>query len=356
MDLKLQQGPAPGRPHFELLDGMRGVAALCVVVFHFMEIAIADYSNNFIGHGFLAVDFFFCLSGFVIGYAYDNRIEKIGVLNFFKARLIRLHPLVVLGSVLGLLGFLLDPLAGAALYGAGKIALVFLCSALVIPCPVMAGRWFNNFSFNAPAWSLFWEYVANIVYAFLLWRIRRPFLLALIVVSAVVLFFVGYRAGNMMGGWSGGTFWDGGARVAFSFMAGLLVYRFNWRIKTRLSFGALSILLVLAFVFPFGKWNWLTEPVIVFLYFPFLIALGAGATPGPQSKKLCILAGSLSYPLYMSHYWAMWLFAEYFGIHHPAGMQLFLIVSVGAICLVGLAWVVMRLYDIPVRAWLRIKS
>jgi peptidoglycan/LPS O-acetylase OafA/YrhL len=331
---------------------MRGVAALSVVVFHFMEIAISDYGNNFIGHGFLAVDFFFCLSGFVIGYAYDNRIGKMGVLNFFKARLIRLHPLVVLGSVLGLIGFLFDPVTGTAGYGAGRIALIFLSSALVIPCPIMPDRGFNLFGFNAPAWSLFWEYVANIGYAFLLWRLRRSFLVALTAVAAVVLFFVSYREGNMMGGWSGGTFWDGGPRVAFSFMAGLLVYRSNWRIKNNLGFGGLSILLVLAFLMPFGKWNWVTEPAVVFLYFPFLVALGAGAMPGAASKKLCILSGKLSYPLYMSHYWAMWLFADYFGLHHPGGMRLFLIVSVGVVCLSGLAWVVMRSYDLPVRAWL----
>src|SRR5881398_1551675 len=87
------------KKHFDLLDGLRGVAALAVVIFHFMEWVFSDYSENFIGHGFLAVDFFFCLSGFVIGYAYDNRIVKMGVGEFFKSRLIRLHPLVVLGSV-----------------------------------------------------------------------------------------------------------------------------------------------------------------------------------------------------------------------------------------------------------------
>jgi len=86
------------RQHFEILDGLRGVAALSVVIFHFMEIVYTDYTKNFIGHGFLAVDFFFCLSGFVIAYAYDNRIKKIGTWEFFKSRLIRLHPLIVLGT------------------------------------------------------------------------------------------------------------------------------------------------------------------------------------------------------------------------------------------------------------------
>src|SRR3954451_10493770 len=112
------------KQHFIILDGLRGIAALGVVVFHFMEWVFSDYSEDFIGHGFLAVDFFFCLSGFVIGYAYDNRIEKIGVKEFFTSRLIRLHPLVILGSVLGLLGFLIDPFLVPPGYSAGKLFLL----------------------------------------------------------------------------------------------------------------------------------------------------------------------------------------------------------------------------------------
>lgn len=75
------------KQHFEILDGLKGIAALAVVMFHFMEWVYADLSKNFIGHGFLAVDFFFCLSGFVIRYAYDDRIAKMGVSEFFKSRI-----------------------------------------------------------------------------------------------------------------------------------------------------------------------------------------------------------------------------------------------------------------------------
>jgi len=140
------------KQHFEILDGLRGIAALSVVTFHFMEWVYTDYSENFIAHGFLAVDFFFCLSGFVIGYAYDDRLAKMGIREFFKLRLIRLHPLVVSGSVLGLLAFLFDPFGGhPELYSTGKIILVFICSALLIPFPVVADRTFNLFSFNAPS-------------------------------------------------------------------------------------------------------------------------------------------------------------------------------------------------------------
>ncbi len=349
--------PAPEilqtKQHFEILDGLRGVAALAVVTFHFMEMAYSDYSGNFIGHGFLAVDFFFCLSGFVIGYAYDDRIAKMGVLEFFKSRLIRLHPLVIFGSVLGLLAFLFDPFGGhIELYSAGKIMLVFVCSVFMIPFPLVADRAFNLFSFNAPAWSLFWEYVANIVYAFVLCRLSRRFLLLLTVISAVALCFVGYRAGNLMGGWGGPNFWDGCARIFFSFLAGLLIYRSNWIIKNKLGFIGLAILLALAFVMPFTKWNWLTEPFVVLLYFPLLIALGAVAVLTNGLKKLCVFSGKISYPLYMTHYAVIWMFGNYYASHKPGTGQLALIIITGIILLVGLAYLVMVGFDIPVRKYL----
>src|SRR6201994_1281308 len=176
------------KQHFEILDGLRGVAPLAVVTFHFMEIAYSDYSQNFIWRGFLAVDFFFCLSGFVIGYAYDDRIGKMGVWQFFKSRLIRLHPMIIFGSVLGLVAYLFDPFAGhPGLLSAGSILLLFFASVFLMPAPAMSERAFNLFGLNAPAWSLFWEYVANIVYAFILSKLSRGWILILTIIAAVLL-------------------------------------------------------------------------------------------------------------------------------------------------------------------------
>jgi peptidoglycan/LPS O-acetylase OafA/YrhL len=341
------------RQHFEILDGLRGIAALSVVTFHFMEWVYTDYSNNFIAHGFLAVDFFFCLSGFVIAYAYDDRIVKMGVPEFFKSRIIRLHPLVIAGSVLGLLAFLFDPFGGhPELYSIGKIMLAFICSVLLIPFPVIADRSLNLFGFNAPSWSLFWEYIANIAYAFVLYKISRSWLLLLTIISAVGICFVCYRSGNLLGGWSGPTFWDGSARVSYSFLTGLLIYRSSWIIKNSLGFIGMAFLLFLAFIMPFSKWNWVSEPFIVLFYFPFLIALGAGASLTAGLKKLCVFLGKISYPLYMTHYAVLWMFGNYYTSHQPATMQLALIIITGLILLVGAAYLVMILYDIPVRKYL----
>lgn len=342
------------KKHFEILDGLRGIAALSVVAFHFMEMAIADYKDNFMAHGFLAVDFFFCLSGFVIAYAYDDRIGKMGVTEFFKSRIIRLHPLVVLGSVLGLLAFLFDPFGGhPELYSAGKIVLLFLCSILMIPFPIVTERSFNLFNLNAPAWSLFWEYVANIVYALVLCKLNRRWLVILTVISAAGLCFVAYRSGSVMGGWGKDTFWDGSARISYSFLAGMLVYRFNFIIKNKLGFAGVGVLLFLTFVMPFNKeWNWLTEPLVVLFYFPLIVSLGAGAALTSGFKKVCNFSGNISYPLYMTHYAVIWMWMNYYISHKPPTMQFAAIVIVGMILLTGFAYLVMVFYDTPVRRYL----
>ncbi len=340
------------RPHFELLDGLRGIAAIVVVIFHFMEMVYTDYSKNFAGHGFLAVDFFFCLSGFVIAYAYDGRMEKLGLADFFKSRIIRLHPLVVLGSVLGLLTFLFDPFETPVAYNAGQIILIFLTSLLLIPYPVMTERSFNLFGINAPAWSLFWEYVANIVYGCILWKLNRRILLVLAIIAAAWLCYVGYTADNLMGGWGKTTWWHGGARVSFSFLAGMLVYRYQFIIRNRLGFLGLTILLLIGLLMPWFKHNWLVELAVVIIYFPLLISLGAGAQPGPRARAICIFSGKISYPLYMTHYAVIWIFLHYYTRYQPDTGKLAWIICCAVPVLIGFAWLAMVLYDNPVRRYL----
>jgi len=343
------------KQHFEILDGLRGVAAIVVVIFHFMEIAITDYSKNFIGHGYLAVDFFFCLSGFVIAYAYDNRAAHIGITQFFKLRLIRLHPLVIVGAVLGLLTFLFDPFSDFyPVYGFGKTALLFLTSAFLIPYPIMPERYTNLFCLNAPAWSLFWEYIANIFYILLLYKINKKVLIILALVGAAVLCYVAVQSKNLSGGWGGQNFWDGGARVLYSFSAGMLVYRFNLIIKNELGFLGITALLLVAFLFPFNDdYNWISESIIVLLYFPLLVSLGAGATLSPALRKICRLSGELSYPLYMTHYPFIWVYLTYVAVDKPKGMMLFGVIPVSVILLVILAYLIMRFVDTPLRKYLK---
>lgn len=318
-----------------------------------MEWIFSDFSQNFIAHGFLAVDFFFCLSGFVIAYAYDDRIKRIGRIEFFKSRLIRLHPLVIVGSILGLIAYLIDPFASDRVMSSGLMLLVlFLSSALLIPAPIMEDRAFNLFGLNAPSWSLFWEYVANIFYAFVLSRIARRWLIFFLVVAACSLSVVAYSTGNLLGGWAGSNFWDGGARVFYSFMAGVIIFRYNLIIQNKIGFPVLSVLLLLAFLMPWTDWNWITELLVVVVYFPLLVSLGAGSTLPKSLEKLCRFSGDISYPLYMTHYSVIWIFGNYFSNNHPSMNEITYIVVAGVVVLVVFAYLVMRFVDVPARKYL----
>jgi len=342
------------KPHFEILDGLRGLAAVVVVIFHFMEIVITNPSENFISHGYLAVDFFFCLSGFVITYAYDNRIAGMDLKTFIKLRLIRLQPLVVIGSILGLLTFLFDPYSNLfAIYGFKETALIFITSAFLIPYPVVSERFFNLFNFNAPSWSLFWEYVANLVYATILFKATKKVLAPLVLLAAVILFYISWNSGSLLGGWSGGTFFHGLARISFSFLMGMSIFRSNWIIKNKLGLLGMSVLLLLAFLTPYNaQWNWLVDPLLVVLYFPLVVSLGAGAKLASIHYKINQFSGDISYPLYMTHYPFMWIFANYVRVEKPGIAQLNWVILISIILLISLGYLVSRFLDFPIRRYL----
>jgi len=229
---------------------------------------------------------------------------------------------------------------------------MFLASIFLIPFPTMQERGFCLFSLNSPAWSLFWEYVANVVYAVVLYRMSRRWLLMATAIAAVVLCFVGYQAGNLWAGFNGPTFWTGAARVGFSFLAGLFVYRSKWIIRTRLGVGALSFLLLLAFVMPYAKGGWVREAAVMILYFPLLVVLGAGAALSDRATKFCKIAGNISYPLYMTHYSVIYVFGNFYDAYKPDTFNLALVVSTGVLVLLAFAYAVMTFYDIPVRRFL----
>ncbi|RAJ76571.1 peptidoglycan/LPS O-acetylase OafA/YrhL [Chitinophaga dinghuensis] len=344
------------RQHYEILDGLRGIAAIVVVIFHFMEEWITDYSKNFVGHGYLAVDFFFVLSGFVIAYAYDERMQRVSIKEFLVSRLIRLQPMVIFGAILGLVTFLWDPFVGLLPgYSPGKIALVFVTTMLMIPYPAITERFGNLFSFNAPAWSLFWEYIANIIYGVILWRLDRRILAALTVVAAGLLGWVAFRAGGIGGGWGAQNFWDGGARLFYSFSAGMVIYRYKLIIPNRLGFPGIGLLLCAALFIPFFPKNWLVEASIAIIYFPLLISLGAGAQLKSWLAPLCRFLGRLSYPLYMVHFGFIWIFVNYLKTQKPDTNTLIVVITLGVIAMIALGWLSLVLVDEPVRKWLQRK-
>jgi peptidoglycan/LPS O-acetylase OafA/YrhL len=346
-------GAMASKPHYEVLDGIRGVAAIWVLGYHIAEKVFPDFTTNPMGHGPFVVDLFFCMSGFVIGYAYDDRIGKIGAGAFLRNRFIRLHPMVILGSVLGLLGYIFDPYVnGIALAGWGKTMLAFFCSILMVPSPILEARYGSLFPLNVAAWTLFMEYLITLGYAFFLAKIRRVWMIPMLFVAAIWLGYYCYSSGFLIGGWDDKTYLTGLARVSYSFLAGLCVYRFKLVIKNRLGFPLITFVMLCFFLIPHSTGDWVIESGVVIFIFPAIVALAAGATVQGRLRTVAIFLGRLSFPLYMTHIFATWILGEYIWDYKPAGWHLVLVVTGVFFSLLLLAWLSMRFYDEPLRAYL----
>lgn len=368
---------ADTKPHYELLDGLRGVAALLVVFYHIFEglsFAAGGTTITTINHGYLAVDFFFILSGFVIGYAYDDRLGKtLTTSNFFKRRLIRLHPMIVMGALLGTIAFFLQ---GSVQWDGKQVAtsmvmLSLLCTLFFIPALPGAGYEVRGngemFPLNGPSWSLFFEYIGNILYALFIHRLSNKALTVLVALLGIglagfTLFDVsGY---DMIGvGWTldGVNFLGGFLRMLFPFSLGMLLSRNFKPVQTKGAFWICSVVLLVLFCVPYIKvdaspisLNGLFEIVCIGLVFPTLVRLGAsGKTTDKRSTQLCKFLGDISYPLYAVHYPVMYLFYAWL-----IDNQLYTFAEIWPMAIVVyfgsiiLAYLCLKLYDEPVRKWL----
>jgi peptidoglycan/LPS O-acetylase OafA/YrhL len=346
------------KEYYDVLDGLRGTAAIVILVYHYMEMIYPDdYVNNPLGHGFLAVDFFFCLSGFVIGFAYDKRIHAIGMKQFFTNRLIRLHPMVVMGTLLGLTAYIFDPFVDKTEgFSPLLIILAAFGSLFLLPTPFLPYRWKALFPYNSPAWSLFFEYLANILYAALLCRIGKRWLFVLVIVSAAWLTFTAFQAGWLINGWDSPTWSDALPRVCFSFITGLFIFRYRLIVKNKFGFILPLLLLTGVFVFPHHVNDWYVETFMVVFLFPLIIATGAGAQIGGWMRKFCLFIGRLSYPLYMTHITTVWIFGNYLTKYNPAGIKLYAITTGLILFNLVFGYLIMKYYDEPVRKWLTAKT
>lgn len=357
------------KAHYEILDGLRGVAAMAVVLFHILEtFHLGNAFTHPFNHGYLAVDFFFLLSGFVVAYAYDDRWDRMTQWEFYKRRLIRLQPMVVMGNIIGALMFYLQAGPSFPLIAATplwKMVAVMLVGCTMIPLlPSMDIRgWQEMHPLDGPAWSLFFEYVANILYALGLRKVSNKVLSVLVVLSAgflVHLLVLGPR-GDVIGGWmiNGEQLHIGFARLLFPFLAGMLLMRMGKRIHVRGAFLWCSLLLLAAFAVPriggqHHLWmNGIYEGFVIIVVFPIIVAMGAGGRVVPGlAEKVCKFLGEISYPLYITHYGLIYTYTAWvvdrkppLSQSVPIGMLLFVVA-------VAIAYACLKLYDEPVRRWL----
>ena len=232
------------KKHFEVLDGIRGVAALCILMFHILEgVNLADPVSNIINHGHLSVDIFFMLSGFVMAYAYDSRFESgMSFVTFIKRRIIRLQPMVVLGSLIGMTLFYMHASKLAPRVAETPFSTLLLFTLLgVFMVPVSKSAeirgWGEMFPVNAPQWSLFFEYVAYLLYAFWARKFNKKTLAYCVVVFAFLLLLhsIDCQKGSIAGGWKLdlNEMRIGFSRLLFPFFCGMLIFRCGCKIKVK---------------------------------------------------------------------------------------------------------------------------
>lgn len=376
------------KPRYEILDGLRGVAALLVVAFHLLETYSGGPAGQIINHGYLAVDFFFVLSGFVIGYAYDDRWGKMSIGTFFKRRLTRLHPMVVAGTLIGAALFFF---AGTAFpktleVECWKFVLCLVMGLLMIPCGLGLDirGWGETNSFNGPNWSLTYEYIANILYAFIFRHLPKVALAVLCAVCAVFTLdlalgwdifglFPNGPQYNVIGGWSLTTqqIYVGFARLLYPFLCGLLISRIlpsrrsesnpsgsPIHLKGGFWWCALAIVVIFSVPCIGGRqclWDGLYQAVSILILFPLLVLAGAGSkTTDAKSTAVCKWMGEISYPLYITHFPLIYMQLNWVAAHPAAPLWQHIAVSTGVFFVaVILAWGLLKIYDTPVREWLK---
>lgn len=359
--------------HYEILDGLRGIAAITVVVFHILEtFSENDHAKLIINHGYLAVDFFFVLSGFVVGYAYDDRWGKMSLADFFKRRLIRLHPMIVVGMIIGAIMFYFQDSAffpGIHAVPVGKMLLVMLVGFTLLPLPVSMDirGWAEMHPLDGPAWTLFFEYIANILYALVVRRFSNLVLgiLVFIAGAALIHLTVFGPEGDVIGGWSLDPLQlqIGFTRLAYPFFAGLLISRIIKPGAIAHAFWWCAGILLFFLAMPrIGtadtKWmNGLYESFTIIIIFPLIVYIGASGRVHGTLSKVNRFLGDISYPIYIIHYpfiytYMAWVANNKIAFTGPSPGRLIVASSVVLIVSVILAYGCFRLYDEPVRKWL----
>lgn len=365
---KFYPGTFPdSKAHYPLLDGLRGVAAIMVVWYHVFEGYATSRQDQIVNHGYLAVDFFFLLSGFVIAYAYDDRWKKMSIGDFLKRRIIRLHPMVVLGALIGGLMFYTQ---GCDWWDVSKVAVGSVVGSMVLnmfllpSTPGMEVRGLGEmFPLNGPSWSLFFEYIGNVLYALIIRRFSTPALIAFVTVLGIML--MGWTIGGPQGDISYG--WQltevqgpaGFLRMMFPFSLGLLMFRLVKPGQIKGAFWIASIVLIGLLAMPrIGDENslWMNgiyEIICIVLVFPGLLYVGlSGTLTAKWSVGLCKFLGDISYPLYIVHYPFIYLYIAWvkneslpFSQSWPGALA----VLFGSM---AIAYLSLKYYDVNVRRWL----
>jgi peptidoglycan/LPS O-acetylase OafA/YrhL len=348
------QASAKARPlvsHYAGLDALRGVAALGVVGYHFGTRLDLPF---LFPRGYLAVDFFFVLSGVVVAKAYAQRLidGTLSVSDFYLLRLIRLLPMIVVGTLLAAAIELYRPGVTDQTQHLSDVAVATVLGMFVVPILWQTTLEHTIFPLNGPVWSLFFEIVANLVFAPFL-KFRSGLTLSLILfASAVLLLWGGYILGGTDLGPLPANFWFGFARVGWSFTVGIALY--NWRHRApKVPFAVLTIALVALLLVPESRqWGTVFDFACVLVILPSLVFAASRTEFQATGRELSRMIADWSYPVYAIHYplvRAMALIVKRLNWISSARLMAALI---GASVIVAVSAMAYKFYDEPVRRML----
>lgn len=282
-------------PRFLGLDAMRGVAALAVLAYH---IAGLVPGAALLPHGYLAVDFFFVLSGFVLEHAYGARLSHNGSLvRFMRERLQRLYPLMIAGTLLGIAAY-----AARQLLHQGNLDLRD-AATIIVSLFALPAIWTDPFPVNPPMWSLFWELVINFLFAAFYRHLRGRGALVTVMALGLWALVLALLAGRWVElGTVKAYWWAGLPRAGVLFLLGVLIYRMRTAAMLPFRFRPWTMGLLLAPMLwrpvP-SNFDLLVDLVAIFLVYPILILLAAES--GSRWPRLAAASGNLSYPIYAIH-------------------------------------------------------
>jgi peptidoglycan/LPS O-acetylase OafA/YrhL len=300
-------GPNTGLHSFPALDGVRGVAAILVALFHLRN-RFLGFNNFPGGDGYLAVDLFFVLSGFVLSHAYLPRFQNgMSASQFMKARLIRLYPLYFIGFVIGAMIPIIGVLRGHdRTASAGSLIRAFMEIVILPSWPISIDD--KLFFINPVAWSLLMELVVNLLFVVFWKRLNPKMLFGILAISGIiVLIYTLYQHTAVFGYlWRNAPM--GLARTIFSFSMGVLIHHFyksgklNYAIRFPY-FAAGILILIIYLLFPVNdKIRGLYDLIFIILISPALVALGTNINLGNVWLRIFSSLGSASYALYVIHH------------------------------------------------------
>ena len=334
--------------HFDGLDGLRGVAALAVVFAHANGLFKAYYDST---SSYLVVDFFYILSGLVIAYAYGNRLDQdLRWTGFMRLRLMRLYPMLFAGVIVAGLVFV----GRQMVYHTGLVSEGVVLTALSLSLlPVGLLYAMTAYPIDNPIWSLFFEFVANAVYASPVRRFGRAWIVALLVLAIVALTAIAISVGTVspLGYVGPVSFLTGFVRVSVPFTLGVLI----WQLKLFTKFPTVpfwSVALGLGVVlFLHMDTRWIYDMAAILVIFPLIVCLGAKAQVSALGSRVCNIARRGSYPLYILHMSVLRVVDMAYKMSHIKINPL-VPMSLGILLSLVLSWAFLRLYDEPVRRWI----